>query len=65
MGCIIGGVLTQNCHPRYSFMAYSFMGLAIAFNGMYLTRESEEDEVAGDESSILTQEEVAEPVDGE
>jgi len=46
-------------------MAYSFMGLAIAFNGMYLTRESEEDEVAGDESSILTQEEVAEPVDGE
>ena len=58
MGCIIGGVLTQNCHPRYSFMAYSFMGLAIAFNGMYLTRESEE-------ASILTQEEVAEPVDGE
>jgi hypothetical protein len=31
------------------------MGLAIAFNGMYLTRESEEDEVVErDESSILT-----------
>jgi len=53
--------LTQNCHPRYSFMAYSFMGLTVAFNGMYLTRESEEDEVVErDESSILTQEDIAE-----
>jgi len=42
-------------------MAYSFMGLTVAFNGMYLTRESEEDEVVErDESSILTQEDIAE-----
>jgi len=41
-GCMIGGIITQNWHPRYAFLAYSFFGLVVAFNGSYLTRESEE-----------------------
>jgi len=43
MGCVLGGVMTQYCHPRYSFLAYSFMGLIVAINGTYLTRAAEED----------------------
>ena len=37
--------MTQYFHPRYSFLAYSFFGLFVAFNGLYLTKESEEDHV--------------------
>jgi hypothetical protein len=37
----MGGVMTQYFHPRYSFLAYSFFGLFVAFNGLYLTKESE------------------------
>jgi MFS-type transporter involved in bile tolerance (Atg22 family) len=45
LGCIIGGVMTENFHPRYSFLLYSFFGLFVAFNGLYLTKESEEDHI--------------------
>lgn len=45
MGCLCSGVLTQYFHPKYSFLGYSFMGLIIAFNGYYLTPESEMDSV--------------------
>jgi MFS-type transporter involved in bile tolerance (Atg22 family) len=44
-GCLMGGIMTQYFHPRYSFLAYSFFGLFVAFNGLYLTKESEEDHV--------------------
>jgi hypothetical protein len=38
----MGGVMTQNFHPRYAFLGYSFFGLVIAANGMMLTKESEQ-----------------------
>lgn len=34
--------MTQNFHPRYAFLGYSFFGLVIAANGMLLTKESEQ-----------------------
>jgi len=42
LGCLIGGIMTQNFHPRYAFLGYSFFGLVIAANGMMLTKESEQ-----------------------
>lgn len=44
MGSVIGGIMTQYFHPKYAFFLYSFVGLLVAGNGMYLTKESEEDE---------------------
>lgn len=41
MGCLIGGVMTQFTHPKYSYLLYSFMGLAVSINGLYLTKASE------------------------
>ena len=41
LGCLIGGVMTQYCHPRYAFLAYSFFGIVVAVNGSYLTPECE------------------------
>lgn len=41
LGCVASGVLTQYFHPKYSFLGYSIFGLVVAFNGMYLTKESE------------------------
>ena len=41
LGSFASGILTQYYHPKYSFMLYSFMGLVVAVNGMYLTEESE------------------------
>lgn len=54
--------MTENYHPRYSFLLYSFFGLFVAFNGLYLTKESEEDHV--DENANVTQESV-QPVEGQ
>ena len=34
--------MTQNFHPRYAFLGYSFFGLIIAANGFMLTKESEQ-----------------------
>lgn len=48
LGCGVGGVMTQYFHPKYSFLLYSFMGLIVAFNGLYLTKESEQDEASGE-----------------
>lgn len=42
LGCLLGGIMTQNFHPRYAFLGYSFFGLIIAANGMMLTKESEQ-----------------------
>ena len=50
LGSLIGGVMTQYFHPKYSFAAYSVMGLVIALNGLYLTKESEQDQIEGERS---------------
>lgn len=50
MGCVIGGVMTQYFHPRYSFLLYSIFGMISAVNGMQLTKESESDQVELNES---------------
>jgi MFS family permease len=49
IGSVLGGVMTQYFHPRYSFLCYSFFGLIVALNGSYLTQESEEDSVNNEE----------------
>jgi len=43
LGSFASGILTQYYHPKYSFLLYSFMGLVVAFNGLYLDEESEQD----------------------
>lgn len=45
LGCCIGGIMTQYFHPKYSFLLYSFFGLIVSFNGLYLTKASEEDAI--------------------
>lgn len=45
LGCLIGGIMTQYFHPKYSFLLYSFFGLIVSFNALYLTKASEEDSV--------------------
>lgn len=54
LGCALGGVMTQYFHPRYSFLLYSFFGLFVAINGLYLTKESEEDSVEESQNNIST-----------
>jgi uncharacterized membrane protein YfcA len=43
LGSVIGGLLIQYTHPKYSFLLYSLMGIVISVNGLYLTKASEED----------------------
>ena len=45
LGCSTAAIMTKYFHPKFSFLLYSFMGLVISFNGMYLTKASEEDSV--------------------
>jgi MFS family permease len=40
-GCIIGGLLTEYCHPKWSFYLYSFVGIIISFAACFLTKDSE------------------------
>lgn len=54
IGCLIGGVLTQFCHPRVSFLLYSTYGLVVAFNGSLLTKESEEDNPEPEDSLSIS-----------
>ena len=37
LGCLISGIMTQYFHPKYSFLLYSFMGLIVSVNAMFLT----------------------------
>ena len=53
LGCIAGGIMTQYFHPKYSFLLYSFFGLIVSFNGLYLTKASEEDGVEEREGEFL------------
>lgn len=41
---MIGGIITQYYHPRIGFLVYSVMGLAVSFNGLFLTMASEEED---------------------
>ena len=43
-GCIAGGYLTQYCHPKYTFVIVSIVGLIIALISTTLTKESEKNE---------------------
>lgn len=43
-GCLLGGYMTQYCHPKYSFLIFSIMGLVLALCGLGLSSESELDE---------------------
>lgn len=49
-GSLIAGIVTQYYHPKYGFLMYSVMGLAVSFSGMWLTRASEEIDVEENES---------------
>lgn len=49
LGSVLGGLMIQYMHPKYSFLFYSLMGLVVAVNGMFLTRESEQDFSEGEE----------------
>jgi len=51
LGCLLSGIMTQYFHPKYSFLAYSFMGLVVALNALFLTQESEEDHISQNERS--------------
>lgn len=43
-GCLLGGYMTQYCHPKYSFLIFSIMGLMLALCGLSLSDECELDE---------------------
>ena len=51
LGCFLSGIMTQYFHPKYSFLSYSFMGLVVSLNAMFLTQESEQDHLAREEQS--------------
>ena len=36
--------MTQYCHPKYSFLIYSVMGLVLTISGLFLSKECEMDE---------------------
>ena len=40
-GCIVGGLMTQYSHPKYSFLIVSIMGLVVGLNSLNLTKETE------------------------
>ena len=44
MGACIGGYITQNSHPRYAFLIYSFMGMLCSINALFLKTEIDEEE---------------------
>ena len=44
IGCLLGGYMTQYCHPKYSFLIFSVMGLVLAVSGCFLSKECEQDE---------------------
>lgn len=43
-GCLLGGYMTQYCHPKYTFLIFSVMGLVLAVSGLFLSKECELDE---------------------
>jgi hypothetical protein len=45
IGCTAGGLLTLHCHPRWCWFWYSWMGLFTSIFALFLTKESEMNEV--------------------
>lgn len=55
-GSLLGGVLTQYTHPKWSFLAFSVSGLALVCAGAYLSEEAEREQIDLDEAgSVLNQ----------
>lgn len=48
LGCIFGGLMTQNCHPKWCFFSYAFAGLLVSGVACFLTKESERDATEAD-----------------
>jgi hypothetical protein len=48
VGACAGGAITEYWEPKYAFLIYSFMGLFISINGLFLTAESEKEEETED-----------------
>ena len=43
IGCIFGGLMTENFHPKWCFFAYSFMGIVVTIFACFLSPEAERD----------------------
>ena len=41
LGCILGGYMTENYHPKWCFLLYSFSGLLVIYYTFFLSPESE------------------------
>jgi MFS family permease len=35
-GSLLGAFITENCHPKWAFLAYSIPGLVVMFLGLQL-----------------------------
>lgn len=55
IGSFVAGIITQYYHPKYGFFLYSFFGLIVAFNGFFLTKQSEEEEEEDQRLSVSRQ----------
>lgn len=42
-GSLAGGFLTQNYHPKYSFLIYSIFGLIVMLIGFNLNKSTDSD----------------------
>jgi hypothetical protein len=42
-GSLAGGFLTQNYHPKYSFLIYSIFGLIVMLLGFNLNKSTDND----------------------
>jgi uncharacterized membrane protein YfcA len=42
-GSLAGGFLTQNYHPKYSFLIYSIFGLIVMLLGFNLNKSTDSD----------------------
>ena len=51
IGCIFGGYMTENYHPKWCFLCYSFSGLLIILFAYYLSEDSEADVEDNEQSS--------------
>jgi len=51
IGCVAGGLMTQNYHPKWCFIGYSSMGLVVSAFACCLTKESEKDTTEADAPS--------------
>lgn len=43
VGSLLGGYMTEYYHPKYSFLAYSLIGLVVMILGINLDKSAEQD----------------------